>query len=240
MSLHHAVYGAGVGHVMLGTGCSISAKAELGWLPPGAKSPPATLDILLGDNVVIEPFAQVYAGSRIGSGSIIMSGAVIYPGAEIGENCRITHGAVIRDHVTLRNKVSIGNNSIVLPHATLEDEVSVHALCLIAEYSLLLRGAWLGPGVKLYNTRYPKAPGCAPHKELCDKAGGPVIGADARIGGNTVINPFVKVGDGAVVGSGSVVLEDIPARTVYAGNPAHRVKNVDELTCTFDTPHNPY
>lgn len=50
------------------------------------------------------------------------------------------------------------------------------------------------------------------------------IGDRAWIGFNSIIFGGVRIGEGAVVGCGSVVTEDIPAYTVFAGNPARFVK----------------
>lgn len=47
-----------------------------------------------------------------------------------------------------------------------------------------------------------------------------IIGDDVWIGANTVILPGVKIGTGAVIGSGSVVTKDIPKYAVAFGNPA--------------------
>ena len=47
---------------------------------------------------------------------------------------------------------------------------------------------------------------------------------DAWIGMNVIILKGVTIGEGAVVGAGSVVTKDVPAWTVVAGNPARVVK----------------
>ena len=39
------------------------------------------------------------------------------------------------------------------------------------------------------------------------------------------------VGENALVGAGSVVVDDVPAGAVVVGNPARVIKDVDELTC---------
>lgn len=46
------------------------------------------------------------------------------------------------------------------------------------------------------------------------------IGNNVWIGGNTVLNPGVSIGENTVVGSGSVVTRDIPAGVLAFGNPA--------------------
>ena len=49
---------------------------------------------------------------------------------------------------------------------------------------------------------------------------------DVWIGMNVIILKGVTVGEGAIVGAGSVVTRDVPAWTVVAGNPAKVVKTL--------------
>ncbi len=49
----------------------------------------------------------------------------------------------------------------------------------------------------------------------------------AWIGADSIILKGVHIGYGAVVGAGSVVTSDIPPLTIYAGNPAKFIKNVE-------------
>ncbi|MBI5891608.1 MAG: hypothetical protein HZB47_13225 [Nitrosomonadales bacterium] len=53
------------------------------------------------------------------------------------------------------------------------------------------------------------------------------IGKDAWLGANVIILPGRTIGDGAVVGAGSVVTKDVAAYTVVAGNPAKLVRERD-------------
>lgn len=46
------------------------------------------------------------------------------------------------------------------------------------------------------------------------------IGENCFIGGRSLIMPGVEIGDGCVVGAGSVVTRSVPPRCVVAGNPA--------------------
>lgn len=50
------------------------------------------------------------------------------------------------------------------------------------------------------------------------------IGNDVWIGANVIVLKGVKIGDGAVVGAGSVVTKDIPNAAIAVGNPARVVK----------------
>lgn len=51
-----------------------------------------------------------------------------------------------------------------------------------------------------------------------------VVKRAAWSGSNTVVCPGVTIGEGAVVGTGSVITEDIPDFAVVVGNPAHVIK----------------
>lgn len=51
------------------------------------------------------------------------------------------------------------------------------------------------------------------------------VGNDVWIGSNVTIVPSVgRVGDGAVIGAGSIVTKDVPDFAVVAGNPARLIK----------------
>lgn len=55
---------------------------------------------------------------------------------------------------------------------------------------------------------------------------GPVtIGRDCWLGGGVRVLMGVTIGDGAVVGAGSVVTKDIPPYEVWAGAPAQKLRN---------------
>jgi acetyltransferase-like isoleucine patch superfamily enzyme len=53
-----------------------------------------------------------------------------------------------------------------------------------------------------------------------------VIEEGAWLGQNVVVCPGVRIGRGAVVGAGSVVNQDVPARTLAVGAPARVVKEL--------------
>ncbi len=58
------------------------------------------------------------------------------------------------------------------------------------------------------------------------------IGTNCFIGGQSLILPGVTIGDGSIVGAGSVVTKDVPALAAVAGNPA-RVISTDIETLKF-------
>ena len=50
------------------------------------------------------------------------------------------------------------------------------------------------------------------------------IGNNVWIGCNVIIMKGVTIGDGAVIAAGSVVTKDVPAGTLYGGNPAKLIR----------------
>lgn len=54
--------------------------------------------------------------------------------------------------------------------------------------------------------------------------GNTVVGNDVWIGYGATIMPGVKIGDGAIVASQSVVTRDVPPYTIVGGNPAHQIR----------------
>lgn len=55
------------------------------------------------------------------------------------------------------------------------------------------------------------------------------VGADCFIGGRSLILPGVEIGDGSVVGAGSVVTRSVPPRSLVAGNPARVLREGIEV-----------
>ncbi len=51
------------------------------------------------------------------------------------------------------------------------------------------------------------------------------IGRNCFLGGRSMILPGVTIGDGSIVGAGSVVTRDVPPRCIVAGNPARVIKS---------------
>jgi maltose O-acetyltransferase len=52
------------------------------------------------------------------------------------------------------------------------------------------------------------------------------IGNNVWIGGNAIICPGVTIGDNTTIGAGSVVVKNIPANVVAAGNPCRIIRNL--------------
>lgn len=86
------------------------------------------------------------------------------------------------------------------------------------------RNVFLAPRVCIYTATHPIDAGV---RNSLLESGRPVtIGDDVWVGGNTVINPGVKIGNNVVIGSGSVVVKDISDGVIAAGNPAKVIRAI--------------
>lgn len=54
-----------------------------------------------------------------------------------------------------------------------------------------------------------------------------VIGDDVWIGTRVIILPGIEIGSGSIIGAGSIITRDVPARAIVAGNPAKIIRYRD-------------
>lgn len=163
------------------------------------------------------------AATAVGTHAKIRSHSVIYAGTKIGDNFQTGHHVMIREHTTIGDAVSIGTSTVVEHHVRIGDRVRLHSNVFVPEYSELHDDCWIGPNVVFTNAKYPQSP------DVKDNLQGPRIHKGAIIGANATLLPGVVIGEGALVGAGSVVTRDVPAGAVVVGNPANIVKSREEL-----------
>jgi maltose O-acetyltransferase len=82
----------------------------------------------------------------------------------------------------------------------------------------------LGPRVQLLTPTHPLEP--EPRRAKWEAAEPIAIGDNVWLGGGVIVCPGVTIGADAVVGAGSVVLEDIPAGVLAVGAPARIVRSL--------------
>jgi len=191
------------------------------------------LNVHLGSPATVEDFCIVGVPPRgagdgelpttIGDGAVIRSHTVVYAGNVIGRNFQTGNKVNIRELNEIGDDVSIGTLSVVEHHVRIGHHVRIHTQAFVPEFSVLEDGCWLGPNVVLTNAKYPLSPG------VKDQLAGPVIQRGAKIGANATILPGVVVGEDALVGAGSVVVRDVPAGAVVAGNPARVIGQIADL-----------
>jgi len=186
----------------------------------------------VGDGVEIQDFVIVgvpsksvsaNAVTRLGNGVILRSHTVIYAGVTMSRSAQTGHAAQIREMTELGENVSVGSHSVIEHHVRIGDGVRIHSQVFVPEFSVLEEAAWLGPNVVLTNARFPLG------RDIKNRLQGPIIEAGAILCANCTILPGVRIGKRAIVGAGSVVVRDVEAGSVVVGNPARRIKGVEEL-----------
>lgn len=55
-----------------------------------------------------------------------------------------------------------------------------------------------------------------------------LVNENCFIGAGAIILPDIEIGPNCIIGAGSVVTRNVPPNTIYAGNPARMVRNLDE------------
>jgi len=202
-----------LGTVRLGEGAVIDEGAVLGYLSPRRG---------VSDILVIGPRARV------------RSGCVIYAGSRIGERLETGHNTIIREENEIGDRFSIWNNSVIDYGCRIGSGVKIHCNIYIAQFTVIEDDCFLAPGVTIANDYHP---GC-PDSRDCMR--GPTLKKGCHIGVNVTILPYVTIGEGSLVGSGSVVTKDLPPGVVAYGNPARVSGTLAEMRCKTGRREAPY
>ena len=154
-------------------------------------------------------------------------------------NRKIASSVILGENVSLQDFINlygcrIGDNTKIGPFVEIQKNVTVGRNCKIQSHSFLCEGvsiedeAFIGHGVMFINDRYPRSATAsgALQAEADWKVVPTVIKKGASIGSNATILCGVTVGEGAIVGAGSVVTKDVPPRTIVAGNPAKVIRKI--------------
>lgn len=130
--------------------------------------------------------------------------------------CKIDDGTRIGPFVEVQKNAYIGKHCKIQSHTFICEGVTIGD------------EVFVGHGVMFINDKYPRA--TADSGTLQTEADWQVVPIvvkrRASIGSNATILCGVTIGEEAIVGAGSVVVEDVPDRTVVAGNPARVLRKV--------------
>lgn len=152
---------------------------------------------------MIHPLSDVKA-TNIGADTNIWQFCVVFPNAKIGCNCNICANVLIENKVVIGNNVTVKSGVQLWDGVTVEDDV------------------FIGPNVTFTNNRFPRS------KQFLKEDHKTYICKGASLGANTTVVAGVTIGERAMIGAGSVVTKDIPARSVWYGNPARLRGFLDE------------
>jgi acetyltransferase-like isoleucine patch superfamily enzyme len=130
---------------------------------------------------------------------------------------------------------TIGDETKIGPFVEIQKNAFIGKRCKIQSHTFICEGvtiedeAFVGHGVMFTNDKYPRATADSGglQTEADWKVIPTVIKRRASIGSNATILCGVTVGEEAIVGAGSVVLHDVPAKTIVAGNPAKVIRKLE-------------
>ena len=110
---------------------------------------------------------------------------------------------------------------------SLGHRVYININCTFLDGGLITIGndCLIGPNVQILTINHAVSP-----EARLDKANftSPVtIEDNVWIVAGAIILPGVSIGKGAVIGAGSVVTKDVPSNTLFAGNPARYIRDID-------------
>jgi acetyltransferase-like isoleucine patch superfamily enzyme len=130
------------------------------------------------------------------------------PKAKIWEPSNIYETAIIGDDVSIGAFSEIGHLVVIGPRTR------VGAMCFIPEGVWIGEDCFIGPRVTFTNDKHPPS--------LRQYWQSTVVKRGAKIGAAATILCGLEIGEGATVGAGSVVTQDIPKGEVWCGVPARR------------------
>lgn len=171
----------------------------------------------LGKDVVIEPFASVYADVEIGDGTWIGPNSVIMDGARIGERCRIFPGAVIGgipQDLKFQGEYTtaeVGNDTTIRECVTVNrgtsdrDKTAIGDNCLIMAYAHVAHDCIIGDSCVIANS--------------VNLAGHVTLGDWVILEGLVAVQQFIQVGSHSFVAGATLVRKNVPPYVKAAREP---------------------
>jgi UDP-2-acetamido-3-amino-2,3-dideoxy-glucuronate N-acetyltransferase len=154
-------------------------------------------------------FSRIAADVRLGEGVELHDFVNLY-GCSIGDDTRIGAFVEIQRNATVGARCKVSTHTFICEGVTIEDE------------------CFIGHHVVFVNDRYPAA--VTAGGDLQEAGDWSVVETRVcrrvSIGSGAVILCGITIGEGALVGAGSVVTKDVAPFTVVAGNPARVLRTL--------------
>ena len=133
------------------------------------------------------------------------------------------YGCQIGDRTKIGAFVEIQKNAVV------GSDCKISSHTFICEGVIIGNGVFLGHNVTFINDRFPRA--LNENGQLQTEADWAVIPTlienGVTLGSSVTVLCGITIGEGAFVGAGSVVTKSIPAREIWAGNPARFIRKAE-------------
>ena len=133
-------------------------------------------------------------------------------------NARIEPGAVIREKVEIGERAIIMMGAVINIGSVIGEGTMIDMNAVVGARTLVGKNCHIGAGAVLAGVLEPPS------------ADPVVIEDEVLVGANAVVLEGCRVGKGSVVAAGAVVVQNVEAGVVVAGQPARFIKKVDEKT----------
>lgn len=150
----------------------------------------------------------------------------------VAQDVQIGADVVLSKFVNLYG-CSIGDGSKIGAFVEIQKNAKVGKCCKISSHSFICEGVtigdgcFIGHGVMFINDKYPRAVNRNGEMEMEKDWKGRFVSTKLEdrvsIGSNATVIGGVAIGEGAIIGAGSVVTNNIPAGEVWVGNPARKL-----------------
>jgi bifunctional UDP-N-acetylglucosamine pyrophosphorylase/glucosamine-1-phosphate N-acetyltransferase len=185
----------------------------------------------------VDATVELAADVQLLPGTILEGRTTVGAGSVIGPDSRLVDTIVGEDAVitcSVTREAEVGDGATVGPYAHLRPGTRLGRGAKIGNF-VETKNAEVGEGAKANHLAYLGDAEVGPNANV---GAGTItanydgrtkhrtkIGADAKIGSNTVLVAPVEVGDGATTGAGAVVNRDVPPNALAKGVPAKIVEN---------------
>lgn len=156
--------------------------------------------------------------------------------SSISEDVQLGENVKLANFVNLYG-CSIGDNTKIGTFVEIQKNATIGKYCKIQSHTFICEGVnlednvFVGHGVTFINDKYPRATNTKGtlQTEADWKVEPTLVKKGASIGSGATILGNVTIGENAIVGAGSVVIKDVPANTIVAGNPARIIREVPKV-----------